>query len=204
MPIAVRHARPSSRARRVRSLALAAPRWRAPVRRAAAVPRPFPMPRNGRLRPRRPAPARRYPAAAGPPEPAGTAVLADVRARRDGAVVAGGAVPERRRHSGRVRLQRLHAVRLSPGTAWRCRVKCAISFRWEIGEAGRDLEAGDLLFFTTVAPGPTHVAIAIGGDQFVHAPSSTGVVRVERLERRATGPRATSARGSTALNSIAV
>jgi cell wall-associated NlpC family hydrolase len=43
------------------------------------------------------------------------------------------------------------------------------------------VEAGDLLFFTTVAPGPTHVAIAIGGDQFVHAPSSTGVVRVERL-----------------------
>jgi len=44
-----------------------------------------------------------------------------------------------------------------------------------------DLTAGDLLFFSTVAPGPTHVAIAIGGDQFVHAPSSTGVVRVERL-----------------------
>jgi cell wall-associated NlpC family hydrolase len=44
-----------------------------------------------------------------------------------------------------------------------------------------DLEAGDLLFFTTVAPGPTHVGISIGGDQFVHAPSSTGVVRVERL-----------------------
>jgi cell wall-associated NlpC family hydrolase len=44
-----------------------------------------------------------------------------------------------------------------------------------------DLEAGDLLFFTTVAPGATHVGIAIGSDQFVHAPSSTGVVRVERL-----------------------
>jgi hypothetical protein len=47
-----------------------------------------------------------------------------------------------------------------------------------------ELDAGDLLFFTTVAtstPGPTHVGIAIGGDQFVHAPSSTGVVRVERL-----------------------
>jgi cell wall-associated NlpC family hydrolase len=44
-----------------------------------------------------------------------------------------------------------------------------------------ELAAGDLLFFTTVAPGPTHVGIAIGGDQFVHAPSSTGVVRVERL-----------------------
>ena len=42
---------------------------------------------------------------------------------------------------------------------------------------------GDLLFFDTEpkgSPGPTHVGIAIGGDQFVHAPSSTGVVRVER------------------------
>ena len=44
-----------------------------------------------------------------------------------------------------------------------------------------ELTAGDLLFFTTTAPGATHVGIAIGGDQFVHAPSSTGVVRVERL-----------------------
>jgi cell wall-associated NlpC family hydrolase len=44
-----------------------------------------------------------------------------------------------------------------------------------------ELAAGDLLFFTTVAPGPTHVGISIGGDQFVHAPSSTGVVRVERF-----------------------
>jgi len=45
----------------------------------------------------------------------------------------------------------------------------------------RNVEPGDLLFFSTVAPGASHVAIAIGGDQFVHAPSSTGVVRVERL-----------------------
>ena len=44
-----------------------------------------------------------------------------------------------------------------------------------------DVARGDLLFFSTVAPGPTHVAIALGGDEFVHAPSSTGVVRVERL-----------------------
>jgi cell wall-associated NlpC family hydrolase len=47
-----------------------------------------------------------------------------------------------------------------------------------------EVAPGDLLFFSTVAPGPTHVAIAIGGDQFVHAPSSTGVVRVERLSAR--------------------
>jgi peptidoglycan DL-endopeptidase CwlO len=45
----------------------------------------------------------------------------------------------------------------------------------------RDLAPGDLMFFTTTAPGATHVAIAVGSDAFVHAPSSTGVVRVERL-----------------------
>jgi cell wall-associated NlpC family hydrolase len=43
------------------------------------------------------------------------------------------------------------------------------------------LEPGDLVFFSTVAPGVSHVGIAVGSDQFVHAPSSSGVVRVERL-----------------------
>ena len=44
-----------------------------------------------------------------------------------------------------------------------------------------DLRAGDLLFFSTTTRGESYVGIAIGGDQFVHAPSSTGVVRVERM-----------------------
>jgi len=43
------------------------------------------------------------------------------------------------------------------------------------------IAAGDLIFFATTEPGASHVGIAVGGDQFVHAPSSTGVVRVERL-----------------------
>jgi cell wall-associated NlpC family hydrolase len=43
------------------------------------------------------------------------------------------------------------------------------------------LEPGDLVFFSTVAPGASHVGIAIGGDQFVHAPNERGVVRVESL-----------------------
>lgn len=43
------------------------------------------------------------------------------------------------------------------------------------------LAAGDLVFFSTIAPGASHVGIAISADRFVHAPSTSGVVRVERL-----------------------
>jgi cell wall-associated NlpC family hydrolase len=43
------------------------------------------------------------------------------------------------------------------------------------------MTAGDLVFFTTTDPGASHVGMAIGGDQFVHAPSTSGVVRVEHL-----------------------
>lgn len=49
------------------------------------------------------------------------------------------------------------------------------------GVAGPQVEPGDLVFFTTVSPGASHVGIAIGGDEFVHAPSSAGEVRVERM-----------------------
>jgi cell wall-associated NlpC family hydrolase len=53
-------------------------------------------------------------------------------------------------------------------------------------EVGSDVDPqtlapGDLVFFTTIAPGASHVGIVIGGDQFVHAPNSNGVVRVEHL-----------------------
>lgn len=52
-------------------------------------------------------------------------------------------------------------------------------------EHGADVDddavvAGDLIFFTTVAPGASHVAIALDEDRFVHAPSARGVVRIER------------------------
>lgn len=55
--------------------------------------------------------------------------------------------------------------------------------QFRIGKSvARDhLEPGDLVFFSTVAPGASHVGIVIGGDQFVHAPSERGAVRVESL-----------------------
>jgi cell wall-associated NlpC family hydrolase len=54
--------------------------------------------------------------------------------------------------------------------------------QWSIGsEIERDdVQPGDLVFFETVTPGASHVGIALGNDEFVHAPSSRGVVRVER------------------------
>ena len=45
----------------------------------------------------------------------------------------------------------------------------------------KDVKPGDLLFFETVSRGASHVGLVINGDQFVHAPSSRGVVRVERF-----------------------
>lgn len=56
------------------------------------------------------------------------------------------------------------------------------------------LEPGDLVFFQTVAPGASHVGIAIGGDEFIHAPSERGEVRVERLSSSYWGPRYLGAR----------
>jgi cell wall-associated NlpC family hydrolase len=56
------------------------------------------------------------------------------------------------------------------------------------------LEPGDLVFFTTTMPGASHVGIAIGGDQFVHAPSSSGNVRVESLGSSYWAPRFVGAR----------
>ena len=56
------------------------------------------------------------------------------------------------------------------------------------------LAPGDLVFFDTSGHGVSHVGIAIGPDAFVHAPSSRGEVRVERLGGSYWGPRFVGAR----------
>jgi cell wall-associated NlpC family hydrolase len=43
------------------------------------------------------------------------------------------------------------------------------------------MRAGDLVFFDTSGQGVSHVGIALGTDEFVHAPSSRGGVRIERI-----------------------
>jgi cell wall-associated NlpC family hydrolase len=55
--------------------------------------------------------------------------------------------------------------------------------QYQLGEkVDRDeIRPGDLVFFETVSRGASHVGIALGGDEFVHAPTTNGVVRVERF-----------------------
>jgi peptidoglycan DL-endopeptidase CwlO len=70
----------------------------------------------------------------------------------------------------------------------------AAQFKAGVAVSRGELQPGDLVFFTTVAPGASHVGIALDDDEFVHAPSSRGVVRVERLtlpywQRRFVGAR---------------
>jgi cell wall-associated NlpC family hydrolase len=46
----------------------------------------------------------------------------------------------------------------------------------------REVREGDLIFFSTLAPGATHVGLAIGPDAFIHAPAEGAAVRIDRLD----------------------
>lgn len=57
-----------------------------------------------------------------------------------------------------------------------------------------EVAPGDLVFFDTESKGASHVGLAIGDGQFVHAPSSRGVVRVESYGSSYWRPRFVGAR----------
>jgi cell wall-associated NlpC family hydrolase len=139
------------------------------------VPQPFPQP--GEHSAPRPAPA---PSAHGAPG-TGTAIPADAYgitgtalALRGAPYRNGGADPTGFDCSGFVwYVFAQHGVTLPRTVSELYRVGGSVN--------GTGLEPGDLVFFNTAGSGASHVGIAIGGDEFVHAPSSNGEVRVERL-----------------------
>jgi cell wall-associated NlpC family hydrolase len=126
-----------------------------------AVPRPFPVP--GRSPSARPASSSLVPA------------LLETALQLQGSPYRnGGSAPDGFDCSGFTQyVFARHSLHLPRETRDQFRVGASVG--------RRDVASGDLLFFTTSAPGPSHVAIAVNDDEFVHAPSSTGVVRVERL-----------------------
>jgi cell wall-associated NlpC family hydrolase len=132
-----------------------------------AVPRPFPMPGRGAAAAPRPTPTA---AATGDLY----ALVGTALSLRGTPYRNGGSDPKGFDCSGFTQFVfGQHGVALPRGVGEQFRAGSAVG--------ASDIEAGDLLFFATTDPGASHVAIAIGGDEFVHAPSSTGVVRVEHL-----------------------
>jgi len=139
-----------------------------------AAPRPFPAPGG----------SRGGPSAAGG---AASAVVGDALALRGAPYRDGGADPSGFDCSGFAQYVFGRHALLLPRT---------VSAQAREGRAVRrqEIRAGDLVFFSTTAPGPSHVGIAIGPDTFVHAPSSRGVVRVERLSSSYWAPRLVTVR----------
>lgn len=63
-----------------------------------------------------------------------------------------------------------------------------------------ELRPGDLVFFNTQKRRHSHMGIYLGDGKFIHAPSSRGVVRVERLDNAYFAPRIDGMRTLLARN----
>ncbi len=71
------------------------------------------------------------------------------------------------------RVFEVNGIRLPRSTAEQSRVGVQVGLE--------DLKPGDLLFFTTYRPGPSHVGIYIGNGRFVHASEKTGIT-INRID----------------------
>ena len=145
-----------------------------------AVPRPFPLPGGGTPATTNAGTSTPPPGTPGAPAPAappadGYSISSTALALRGAPYKNGGADPQEGFDcSGFVQyVYNQHGVRMPRDVRQQ--------FGVGHGVQPTDLEPGDLVFFSTVAPGASHVGIAVGGDQFIHAPSTSGVVRVENL-----------------------
>jgi peptidoglycan DL-endopeptidase CwlO len=155
-----------------------------------AVPQPFPVP-NGPVTPAPTEPAPESPPLPGPTRGDGYEISGAALSLRGVPYRNGGSDPSGFDCSGFVwYVFDQHGVRV-PRT---------VSEQFQAGTEvdPRDLRAGDLVFFDTLHNGvrqlATHVGIVIGGDEFVHAPSTAGEVRVERLASTYWAPRFVGAR----------
>jgi cell wall-associated NlpC family hydrolase len=188
------------------AIALAAV-WCGACASTGAVPRPFPMPGGAPAaapeQPVPPAPSRPAPLFPSSPNAAPASVAPSATAGVDGYALAGTALALRGtpyRNGG----TDTNGFDCSGFTQY-VFSQYGLSLPREVREQFRvgqpiraeELAPGDILFFATTDPGPSHVAIAVGGDQFVHAPSSTGVVRVEHLSSSYWSPRYLGARRIT-------
>lgn len=131
---------------------------------SGAVPKPFPG-----------SPEASPPEAAPLPRADTAAIVKDALALRGVPYRNGGSDPKGFDCSGFVQyVFAKHGVKLPRGT------RDQMEHGTEMRLAG--IAPGDLIFFSTTATKePSHVGVAIGGDEFVHAPSSRGVVRVEKF-----------------------
>lgn len=137
-----------------------------------AVPQPFPIP--GGAPASRPAPSPAAPAAAAPILADGYSIAGTALSLRGSPYRNGGIDPSGFDCSGLIwYVFGQHGIRM-PRTVTE-------QFREGSDVPPGSLEAGDLVFFSIDAQGVSHVGMAIGGDEFVHAPSARGQVRVERL-----------------------
>jgi cell wall-associated NlpC family hydrolase len=140
-----------------------------------AVPRPFPGAPIPPPAPETPAPPGAEPRPPVPlaPSPAVAAILTTALALRGAPYRYGGSDPSGFDCSGFVQwVFAQHGIALPR----------EVRDQFDLGAivARDNVQPGDLVFFETVARGPSHVGIALGNGRFVHAPSSRGVVRVER------------------------
>jgi cell wall-associated NlpC family hydrolase len=154
---------------RIPAIVLAAV-WAAACASTGGVPRPFPTPGP---RPPAAAPPAPSPAAGGPVD--GFVVAGTALQYRGTPYRFGGADPA----AGFDCSGLVQYVYAQHGVA----VPRDVQEQYHTGSRVRpqDVQPGDLLFFATEGRDASHVAIAISSRQFVHAPSSNGVVRVEAL-----------------------